>query len=310
MSKQNVAKKAESRKVDLAALVKLAREAKGRAEAAAPGPWETDGAQVVETAEPLDDGSFEGDRADVCEVLHYGTDGGPFPKGTVSFIAHSRTDLPALADGVIAMADELSHLRLMKRVFDRSAEPTFGPFDQDPDGTVGTHVQDAAGVGTFLFGAMAGLLEGMGGGVRAENYVALSGYHPVIGRIECILQRVGKLSPHEARGKAERELARAVALLGEHGIPWDGATTFLPEPPADDLPRDQEHPWLFIDARVQPNELGCARCGARQVMPGRGTADVLQAVMNAFKAQHLGCQEGDAAEVSRSAAANGTGSEA
>ncbi len=56
-------------------------------------------------------------------------------------------------------------------------------------------------------------------------------------------------------GQLEHHLARAVVLLAEHGIPWDGPTTFRPSPP----PADQigpsvtnAEPWCRIDFPTEP----------------------------------------------------------
>lgn len=73
-----------------------------RVEAAAPGPWETDGGQVVETVHtfPISGAADDEESAmDVCEVLHYGQGG----SGTVNFIAAARTDVPDLLAHVEAI---------------------------------------------------------------------------------------------------------------------------------------------------------------------------------------------------------------
>lgn len=186
----------------------------------------------------------------------------------------------------------------LQRLFKRSIEPTFGAFGQDHEtGLVSCSVTDAAGVSRFLMGTLAGMLEGKGGGSRAPNYVQIGAWHPEIGRIECIIQRVGKLTPHEARGQAETALARAVSLLAQHSIPWDGPTTFLPTPPPEDEigpPVNEGTPWCRIDVRAQPNDLRCLRCEARQTMPERATGTVLEGMIRTFASDHAECQEGDA----------------
>lgn len=276
--------------VDVDGLVKLATEAKSRRAAATQGPYfinhydNEDGSVTWQV-------QSENDAANV--IAHVQDCDHPKAKGTALFIAAAERDVPTLADGVLALAAENARLR---RFMLRDV-PSFGPFDQAEDGTVSVGVADGHWVTRFLVGAMAGLLEGKGGGARAPNYIQIGGWHPETGRIECIIQRAGKLSPHEARGEAERHLARAVALLAEHGIPWEGPTTFLPDPPPErerGPAIEEDTPWCRIDARPQPNELFCTRCDRRQEMPERGTAPVLEAMMKAFALAHADCQEGDA----------------
>jgi len=64
---------------------------------ATPGPWTTDGGQVVETEHQIDPEADPGERSDVCECLNYGRDPGPFRTGTARFIAASRDLMPRLA---------------------------------------------------------------------------------------------------------------------------------------------------------------------------------------------------------------------
>lgn len=98
--------------------------ARALAVAATPGPWQTDGGQVVETEEPPGDGTFEGDRADVCEVLHYGFAG----HGTAEFIAAARELVPALCDDLEAARLRLSGYEKDVREYEaclRRAHATF-----------------------------------------------------------------------------------------------------------------------------------------------------------------------------------------
>lgn len=69
-------------------LLTAARVIGKRAEKALDGEWTTDGGKVVETS----DGEF-----DVCEVLYADS-------ATAAFIAHARTDVPAL----VAMVEQLA----------------------------------------------------------------------------------------------------------------------------------------------------------------------------------------------------------
>ncbi len=84
---------------ELAEIEQLDREA-------TPGPWTTDGGQVVETEHRIDPEADEGERTDVCECLNYGRDSGPFRTGTARFIAAARSLLPRLADEVRALRGE------------------------------------------------------------------------------------------------------------------------------------------------------------------------------------------------------------
>ncbi len=280
--------------LDADALLKLAGEAKARADAT-PTDWALDGERSGAWQGKW---SVVGGTGDDWRVL-LSFNGNFDPDALGAFVVASRSDVPTLADGVIALAADNARLH---RLLTRAAEPFFGAFEQDADGMVSSTVSDHAGIGRYLFGTMAGMLEGMGGGRKAPNYIQIGGWHPETGRIECIIQRVGKLTPHEARGQAEAHLARAVAMLAEHGIPWDGPTTFLPSPlPGDEIgpTASDEESWIRIDVRVQPNELLCTRCNGRQAMPSQGTAAVLNAMMAAFRDGHADCQEGDATAVER-----------
>lgn len=195
-------------------------------------------------------------------------------------------------DDVASMSEGEARAEVLRlrRIIRRMSEPEFGPFTTEPDGTVSMHAETQDG--PAIIGALASMLEDP----HACNYVALSGWSPAAGRIEAIVQRVGKLSPHEARVVAEQHLKRAVRLLAEHGIQWDGPTEFLPDLPPErglEAIQDGVTPWARLDVRSDPNRLYCERCGGGQDMPRRGTAAIMVAVIEAFRGQHEGCQEGD-----------------
>jgi hypothetical protein len=275
--------------LDPDALVKLAHEAKDRAEAATEGPWLARENPPVYVAPGHDPGA-PGWGIDASVPLLDAA--GEFSESDATFVAHGRTDVPTLADGVIALAEENAHLHALLL---RKAQPTFGPFKQTKDGIVELPVEDAMGIVRRVIDSLVTTLG------NAKNYVAISGYHPAAGKVECIVQRVGRLSPHEARVEAEQHLARAIKLLAEHGIPWDGPTTFLPSLPWDrGAEMESEHPWTRIDVRTDPNAMICERCGGRQEMP-RGTADVINGLLAAFGESHKDCREGDAAKMGRGA---------
>jgi hypothetical protein len=125
----------------------------------------------------------------------------------------------------------------------------------------------------------------------AVNYVTLAGWHPSSGAIECTVQRVGKITPHTGRVLAEQHLQRAVALLAERGIAWDGPTEFLPDQPIDEPAQDKDHPWIKLDFRQTPNLLRCERCGESITLPMRTPVDALTAMNQAFTKAHAGCKE-------------------
>lgn len=168
-------------------------------------------------------------------------------------------------------------------------EPVGGPLRKEGDGSV---VQTLEHPMTRMFmAAMANLLDAYDG---QTNYVAVSGYHERLGKLEAIIQRVGRLTPHTARAKAETELRRAVALLAEHGIPWDGAAlTFAPTETWKLETSHKDGDWITIDFGDVPNVLHCGRCHARQEMPTKATADVYQAVGSTFAKRHKRCKVGD-----------------
>jgi hypothetical protein len=180
-------------------------------------------------------------------------------------------------------------VRRLDRIMRKASEVMFGAMEAQPDGSILMSATDAAGITSEVIAALGETLR------HSTNYTQIGGWHPELGRIECIVQRVGKLSPHEARDEAERHLGRAVALLRQHGIEWDGPTTFPPdEPPSRAVPADAERSWLVVDANVQPNDLLCQRCARRQRLPPRITSAIFTAMVAAFKEQHADCQEGDA----------------
>jgi len=290
--------------IDAGALVKLAREAKGRATAAIAGPWaweptgEKSNDWCMGTVFPPHAGRIPddyhpetgtyADKPEVVDFIAWGGDNSAL--ADPDFIAHARTDVPTLADGVIALAEDNARLHTLLL---RKAEPTFGPFSQTKDGLVELPVEDAMGVVRRVIDSLVTTLG------DAKNYVAISGYHTAAGKIECIVQRVGKLSPHEAHVEAEQHLARAVKLLAEHGIAWEGPTTFLPSSTDRGAEIASEHTWLRIDLRTDPNAMVCERCGERQEMPRKGTAPVINGMLAAFAERHKDCREGDAEKLGR-----------
>lgn len=179
-----------------------------------------------------------------------------------------------------------AELERLKRIFFR--EPTLGPMEQD--GEQGATFRVNHPLTSIIIEHLAEMLDAHG----AVNYVSIGAWHPKAGRIECIVQRVGKLTPHTGRVLAEQHLKRAVALLAEHGIPWDGPTEFLPDQPVDALPSVHDTtPWLKIDFRQTPNLLRCERCGTTSELPTRAQPSVLTAATEAFRDAHKDCQEGD-----------------
>lgn len=130
----------------------------------------------------------------------------------------------------------------------------------------------------------------------SENYMTLQFTHEKQGRIEVRVQRVGKLTPHDARVNAEAEVRRLRGLLAQHGVSDDGPETFAPdEPPPLTFAEQNGHPeWLTIDATRRPNVLVCGRCGEEQAMPTPCPADTAVAAMNKFSGRHGGCLEVDA----------------
>ena len=86
---------------DLDAIATLAREAKARADRAAPGPWEWSFATLY-------------NRVTICNGRTICTDGGrQAGRPDIAFIAAARTDVPALADAVLALVE-------MVRVLERN----------------------------------------------------------------------------------------------------------------------------------------------------------------------------------------------
>ena len=91
----------------------LAEEAKARAEKATPGPWETKGPSTG--LGRYDDG---GDYAvltggliiaEAFRLVGHGTERPAFENA--AFIAHARSDVPALADAVLRLVEENERLR-------------------------------------------------------------------------------------------------------------------------------------------------------------------------------------------------------
>ena len=83
---------------DLDAIATLAREAKARADRAAPGPWEWSFATLY-------------NRVTICNGRTICTDGGrQAGRPDIAFIAAARTDVPALADAVLALVERVREL--------------------------------------------------------------------------------------------------------------------------------------------------------------------------------------------------------
>lgn len=171
--------------------------------------------------------------------------------------------------------------------------PTFGPLRETPAGDgapscIEMPVEHPS-TSVLLAGMVAALDE-----AKAINYVAIGGWHPSVGRVEMIIQRVGKVTPHQGRCDAEAALKRAVDQLRALGGTWDEPLTYIPDRPADaHLARGQKHPWLVLDLRTDPNTMRCQRCGAEQQLPSYATSEVLTAANKAFEELHVGCEEGD-----------------
>jgi len=80
------------------------------ADGATPGPWETDGGDVVETVNPIDD--VDEDCSDVCEVLHYRASDDADEHGTAAFIAAARTGWPRDAARVAVLVERVAALEV------------------------------------------------------------------------------------------------------------------------------------------------------------------------------------------------------
>ena len=204
--------------------------------------------------------------------------------GPVKAMSAAGRLIRSLVADVTALAGELRRVQryLMQ-------EPVGGPLRREGDGSVAQMM--AHPLTKVLLSGMANILDAYDG---QTNYVAMSGFHERLGRLEVIVQRVGRLTPHTARVKAEVELKRAVALLAEHGIQWDGeALTFAPTEPWVLETAHKAGDWITINFADIPNRLHCGRCGAEQALPVNATADVFQACGAAFAKRHRRCKPGD-----------------
>lgn len=112
----------EQKGPDVAALVMLAREAKGRAEASglAPGPWEYD---------PVLDGTIEAASGGAVATIAQHVSmralvatGQEYSHADAIFVAHSRTDVPALADGVLDLVAENERVRERAEQAEKSSD--------------------------------------------------------------------------------------------------------------------------------------------------------------------------------------------
>jgi hypothetical protein len=205
------------------------------------------------------------------------------PQGSVSLDETPIAPPVEPADRIAELERENARLhRILAR------EPEVGSFREDPAGGVAIDVGKHP-LTFLLIDHLAQMLDVSG----AVNYVSIGGWHPKAGRIECIVQRVGKLSPHDAREEAERHLRRAVELLRANGIAWDGPTEFRPDKPDDAPATEPMRPWIVVDFRRTPNALRCLRCGSSVDLPERAPASVLVAAERAFGDAHMVCEEGD-----------------
>ncbi len=122
--------------LDLDALVRLAVEAKARADKASDGPWEYD---------PVLDGTIESARggavASVAEhtsSLAVSHSGEMYSGADARFIAAARSDVPALADAVMALTDEVRGLRVDRYAYRAMLA------DSEMDGEIKMEQRDAA----------------------------------------------------------------------------------------------------------------------------------------------------------------------
>lgn len=237
-------------------------------------------------AEEMDDdvAAWMAEVSSAREIFHDCTEGDDPPGDAIHVVA-------GLADQLEASTQEVARLR---RILKRAAEPTFGDFRREPSGMLALSIKDPMRVGITICQMLANMLDHVG----APNYIATQ-FHGAegVGNIEVEVIRYGKLSPNKARHEAEAHLARAVALLAEHGIAWDGPTTFKPDTPVE-LPRDEDDPASWL--RLVPGDDGapaallCTRCNGKQELPREHTHDVLMAMGKAFEDRHDSCKEGDA----------------
>ena len=97
---------------DLAAIATLAREAKARADRATPGPW-VEGQKKLRNKPPIDSCP---DHETVIAMTAPGQGvfadppGGSYPHFDGKFIAAARSDVPALADAVLALVERVREL--------------------------------------------------------------------------------------------------------------------------------------------------------------------------------------------------------
>lgn len=191
---------------------------------------------------------------------------------------------------VLAILDALTlDLQRYERLVSRSPEFSAWEWCQGPEG--------GAAFGTehpmmhLIMCSLAEQLDMTG----AINRVSIKGHHAKAGWIECTVQRVGRLTPEDARRAAEGALERAVERLRAAGGEWDEPLAFVPsEPPVEEM-KDPARPWLRFDFRRVPNVHRCLRCGREQAVPDPYTTATWEAVATAFGIEHSGCVEGDGA---------------
>ncbi len=171
----------------------------------------------------------------------------------------------------------------------RLNEVEFGPLEPEGTGAVMsiyTHNNAAAIALAESFAETLG---------DAENYVTLRVHHATAGWMEVTIQRAEKMTPAEGRRRAEDEVRRLLGLLAAAGIPEEPRIKLSPPGFSEEEGRYAYRPggptWIVIDFNQTPNDMFCKRCGARQALPERMTADAMGALEGVFRKAHLGCTE-------------------
>ncbi len=211
---------------------------------------------------------------------------GPFNSVQEHFLEYDQADLTAVEAelrGAKRMEEILgAENARLQRIIDR--EPEFGAMQKDASGVVVPIIDHP--MTHIIVSHLAEMLTQS----NAVNYVAISCDHVRLGRLECCVQRVGKLSPHEARKAAEKALQKAVTLLTAHDIPWEGPTEFLPDNPVPSSDKGAIDAHIVIDINVRPNTLLCTRCNRKVALPDPIEADMLKAMGEVFTKTHLNCE--------------------
>ena len=218
------------------------------------------------------------------------------PEADPSSLREVVRTLAGYVDGLVQdNAAMMGEIERVTRILRREAEPRFGE-GRVQDGKIAMQVEDPLGMGQEIGSRLAAMLDHVGAGNYAEMQFIPRHATTPDERITVIVQRWAKVTPHAARKSAEESLARAVALLAQHGIAWDGPVTF--DPVLCRAPR-AEYDWIVLDCNERPNVLRCSRCDGTEAVPTPVTADAYTAINAAFLAQHKDCQEGDAATLRR-----------